>query len=305
MPAEVVFDPDVFHGELTANRAQVFVRAPRSPEFADCTLHGQVVGPRCEFAHTLPAKFLLTDLGAGPTLLARTTITDPCYWTSDVPQLYDVHIELRRGSEIVASEKRQLGLRGVGARTSGELVREGKVWVPRCVAIELLPEQNLVEQLRSELLVGVCSSPALDLLNEASRRGAYLVATLSADRSDFETALRNLARWPAVLMAIIQGGENLSRDLTKIAPNLLLAQHVSQFTSTNFRPALWASVLWRISAMPSEAGSVSALPMVVEQPVDGVIHSAAEGRAACDRLQRAWATGAEKRQFAGYSISAH
>ncbi|WP_254513087.1 hypothetical protein [Anatilimnocola floriformis] len=291
MPAEIAFDPDVFHGELTVNRAQVFVRAPRSAELADCTLHGYVHGPRCEFSHTLPAKYVLTDLGAGPTLLARTTITDPCYWTSDLPHLYDVHIELRRGSEVLASEKRQIGLRGIGAKSSGELVRESKVWVPRGVAIDLLPELNLVDHLRSEALVGLCSSPSLDLLNEASRRGACLIVAVSADRSDFHEALRSLARWPAVMMAIVHG-ETLDSSLRQVAPNLLLAQQIPPGDATiGYQPAPWAHCI-----VVDEAGPFPKLPLPVL-----ALRIAAEsaGRSDCDQLQRDLAP---RGQFAGYLV---
>jgi len=291
MPAEVEFDPDVFHGELTANRGQVFVRAARTAEFAACYLSGYVQGPRCEYAHTLPAKYQLTDLGAGPTLLARATITDPCYWTSDLPQLYDVHIELRRGSELVAREKRLIGLRGIGPR-GRELVREGKIWVPRGVTIS--DEPGMVDQLRDELLVGVCSNPSLDLLNEASRRGAYLIASLAADRPDFIAALRSLARWPAVMMAIVHGGEKLERSLQQVAPNLLLTQPAPQ--SENFRVAAWANALIVDEAGPFPAVS---LPILVQRTIVAPV-SLDSARSACDQLQR---DGAPRAQFAGYLLT--
>lgn len=303
MQAEINFDPDVFHGELTTNRAQVFVRLPRTPEFADCSLHGYVHGPRCEFAHTLPAKYTLTDLGVGPTLLARTTITDPCLWTSDLPQIYDVHLELRRGSEVLAREQRMLGLRGIGARASGQLVREGKVWVPRGVAIELLQpareNESVVAQLREELLVGVCTSPPLDLLVEASRRGAYLIANLSAKRSDFESALRNLARWPAVMLAIVHDGEHCDRSLQQIAPNLLLAQPVPA-AAIGWQPAAWAAALVVDAAAAKQLPASVPLPAIALGSTSESMSLAAAGRAACDRLQRDLATS---RQFAGYLVA--
>lgn len=312
MPAEINFDPDVFHGELTANRAQVFVRLPRTPEIADCTLHGFVHGPRCEFAHTLPAKYTLTDLGAGPTLLARTTITDPCLWTSDLPQIYDVHIELRRGSEVLAREQRMIGLRGIGARSSvsggsvsggsGQLLREGKIWVPRGVAIELLPTttESVVAQLRAELLVGICAAPPLDLLVEASRRGAYLIANLSADRSDFTATLRSLARWPAVMLAIIHGGEGFDRGLQQVAPNLLLAQPVSPAAVNDLQPAPWATSLVVAPTAAEPFLTAGSLPILAARSTSEMLASTAQGRAACDRLQRDFSAA---RQFAGYLIT--
>jgi hypothetical protein len=305
MTAEINLDPDVFHGELTINRAQVFVRLPRTPETADCTLHGFVHGPRCEFAHTLPSKYTLTDLGAGPTLLARTTITDPCLWTSDLPQIYDVHIELRRGSEVLAREQRMIGLRGIGARASGQLLREGKVWVPRGVALELLQPANenesIVAQLHDELLVGICTAPPLDLLVEASRRGAYLIANLAAERVDLEATLRSLARWPAVMLAIIHGGESLDRGLQQVAPNLLLAQAVSATAVNTLQPAPWAAALVVESTGDGSFITAAKLPILAARSTSESLDSAAQSRAACDRLQRDLSAA---RQFAGYLITA-
>lgn len=306
MPAELTFDPDVFHGELTANRAQVFVRVPRSPELADCTLHGFVHGPRCEFAHTLPAKYMLQDLGAGPTLLARTTITDPCLWSSDLPQIYDVHIELRRGSEVVAREQRMLGLRSIGARASGEIVREGKIWVPRGVAVELLTQSSVadgssvVDQLREALLVGTCTSPPLDLLVEASRRGAYLIVNLSAAQSDLEAALRSLARWPAVMLVIVRDGEQCDRNLQQVAPNLLLAQPIAAAELGKITLAPWAALNVVDFTDQEQLAAGGKGPLLAMRSLSETLESAAAGRAACDRLQRDLATSG---QFAGYLVA--
>lgn len=305
MPAEIEFDPDVFHGELTANRAQVFVRAPRTADLAGCTLHGYVQGPRCEYAHTLPAKFTLQDLGPGPTLLARATLTDPCLWTSDLPQIYDVHIELRRGSEVLAREQRMLGLRGIGARTSAEtpqLVREGKVWVPRGVALESLDTIE-VAGLREQLLIGVCTSPPLDLLVEASRRGLYLIVRLDHEQQDVPQAIRHLARWPAVIAASIRHGESLDRSLSQLASNLLLLQEIDSSSRVAPNLAAWAAA--GLVALPSGETQVDSrldvksLPWLVHRSPGVANLTLTQARAECDRLQRDLASA---RQFSGYLV---
>jgi hypothetical protein len=213
MPIEIDFDPDVFHGELTSARAQVFVRAPRIGELTDCTLHGYVYGPHCEHAHTLPARFPLQDLGPGPTLLARAIVTDPCIWTNDLPHVYEVHFELRRGNHVLARGQRILGLRGIGRRVVGGLpmlVREGKGWVPRGVAVELL-ETQVVDPLREQLLVGVCAASPPDLLLKAGRRGLYLIVRLDARRQDVVRELRSVANSPAVMGAVIEEGQPIEQ----------------------------------------------------------------------------------------------
>ncbi len=304
MPVEIEFDPDVFHGELTANRGQVFVRAERTADLQDCKLYGYVHGPRCEFAHTLLARYSLVDLGPGSTLLGRATITDPCLWTSDLPQIYDVHVELRRGIEVLARAQRMIGLRGIGPRTSpsgGQLVRESKVWVPRGVAIDSLAGDSLVAQLREELLVGVCSAPSAALLDEASRRGAYLIVQVNAAEQDLPATLRALSRWPAVMLAVIQGGEALARGLQQVAPNLILAQAVRAEALPALTTAAWANVLVVELGVDQKLESIPAmqLPLLVQRDLPQENLSAAAARGECDRLQRDLATVG---QFAGYMV---
>ena len=45
---------DVFYGDLTVNRAFVYARLPRPAEDAELSLVGQIRGPRCLMAETLP-----------------------------------------------------------------------------------------------------------------------------------------------------------------------------------------------------------------------------------------------------------
>ena len=71
MTDSALADLDVFYGELTVHRACIYARLPRPAEDAGLTLAGQVRGPRCLHAQTLPLTSPLADLGPGPTLLAR------------------------------------------------------------------------------------------------------------------------------------------------------------------------------------------------------------------------------------------
>src|SRR5687767_12799952 len=94
---------DVFYGDLSVNRAYVYARLPRPVEDAGLSLVGQVRGPRCRLAEMLPASVPLVDLGPGPTLLAQAMIPDPCFWSPDLPAIYDVTVNLLRGTEIIAT----------------------------------------------------------------------------------------------------------------------------------------------------------------------------------------------------------
>jgi hypothetical protein len=113
-----------------------------------------------------------------------------------------------------------------------------------------------------------------------------LIALLSADRADFVAALRNLARWPAVMMAIIEGETPHGTDLRQIAPNVLLSQKIA-----DEQPAPWAQaiVVDERAAIPPVS-----LPTLVQRSA-----AKSTGRADCDRLQRDLAP----RQFAGYLLT--
>src|SRR5689334_19006876 len=123
---------DVFYGDLTVAQGYVYARLPRPLDDAGLSLAGYVRGPRCLLAETLPVSTSLVDLGAGPTLLARALIPDPCFWSPDLPAIYDVVVELRRGSETIATERREIGLRALGVRGRCFYL-DGKKWVLRGV----------------------------------------------------------------------------------------------------------------------------------------------------------------------------
>ena len=96
----------VFHGDLNQNLAHVYVQL----SVADAThlrLRGQVRGPRSALTRTLPASIPLTDLGPGPSALARALVPDPCFWEPGQPFL------LRRRR------------RGVPRRSSGWIAAPG------------------------------------------------------------------------------------------------------------------------------------------------------------------------------------
>jgi hypothetical protein len=164
-----------------------------------------------------------------------------------------------------------------------------------------MPTADQLLALREQLLVGVCPEmPPLDLLAEASRRGLYLIVVLPATTPDLSAAIAQLARWPAVMMGVIEGGEELPAQLALAAPNLLLAQAISWPSSGAIQPAPWASAaLVSLSdSQQVERFSIPHLPVpvLVGRKEPGPLDAAA-ARAACDRLQGDLAV---KGQFAGY-----
>ena len=89
---------DIFYGRVTDAMAHVYVREARTDPDDARSLSGWIRGPHCALSHTLPATIALRDMGKGPTLLGAAAVPDPCFWSTQLPALYDVHVELRDGA---------------------------------------------------------------------------------------------------------------------------------------------------------------------------------------------------------------
>jgi len=286
----------VFYGDLTVAQAYVYVRLPRPAEDAGLSLVGQVRGPRCLQAETLPVTSPLVDLGSGPTLLARAVIPDPCFWSPDLPAIYDVTVHLLRGQEIIATTRRELGLRALGVR-GRNFALEGKRWILRGVSA-FSTVATLPRQWREVVASYVTHLVEDDRLAEASQWGSLTVVELDCAERDAPDRLQKLALHPAVALVVIRGELPADFKLSHVAPNLLLAQPVSANQAT-VRP--WAQVLWLETDDPLAAGRIASqteLPLVAVRRLASPL-PLAEARAACDALQRDLASVG---QFARYVV---
>jgi hypothetical protein len=288
---------DVFYGDLTANRAFVYARLPRRADDSGLTLTGQIRGPRCLHAQTLPSVAPLIDLGPGPTLLARALIPEPCFWSPDLPAIYDVVVNLQRGTEIVATARREIGLRSLGIRAQN-FVLEGKRWIMRGVCAKSATD-TLPRAWHDAAAAYVCPSANDDRLAEASQWGALAVVEISGTSDEIIAQLRQLALHPAAALAVIHG--DLPRDFGQSAraPNLLLAQPWNP--RDNFTPQPWAHAIWAdaFATKPlSDLSSSTTLPIIAVRPLPSSL-PLDQARSACDQLQRDLAPIG---QFAGYIV---
>jgi hypothetical protein len=289
-------DLDVFYGNLTANQAYVYARLPWPSDDQGLTLTGTVRGPRCLHAETLPAQATLLDLGPGPTLLARAVITEPCFWTPDLPAIYDVTVNLNRGKEVIATVRREIGLRSIGFR-GRYLALDSKRFVLRGVTGTSTTDQ--LPRSWHAAAAAYITGPDEERLIEASQWGALAVVELSASPEAIVTQLKQLARCPAAAMVVVHGGLPADFKRTNVAPNVLLVQSLDDATENAIQP--WAQALW-ISGSDGERlkqiMASSELPLFVARrltasvPID-------QARAACDELQRDLAPIG---QFAGYIV---
>lgn len=288
---------DVFFGELTQARASVYARLPRALADADLTLHGTVRGPRCLHAQTLPATFSLVDLGPGPTVLARAVVTEPTYWVPELPAIYDVTVHLQRGDDVLATARREIGLRPLGVR-GGRLVLAGKNWVLRGVC-RSSTTAALARQWHDEAAALVSDGVDDEALAEASQWGALAVVKLDGSASTFAADVRRLAKHSGAAIVVVRGQLPAAFERSSVAPNLLLGY---LFTAAGDRqiPA-WADLVV-VDASDREqlaaGGKGTELPVIAMRKLSEALDLSA-ARAECDRLQRDLA---KLGQFAGYIV---
>lgn len=286
---------DVFFGELSVHRASIYARLPRPTDDAGLKITGQVRGPRCRLAQTLPVNANLVDLGGGPTLLARAVMPEPNFWSHDLPSIYDVTVNLELNGKILATARRSVGLRALGVRDR-RFHFEGKNWVLRGVTAASTSAIHPADwHAASSAYV---AGHQVDRFVEASDLGVLVIAHIDAD-GDIPLQLRQLALHPAAALAVIRVPPGKQFKLTGIAPNILLAQTLPAFGT--FEPQGWAQAIW---AETIDANMLTQLQTMFELPIIAVRPLATPqpltaARSACDELQRDLAAIG---QFAGYVV---
>ena len=298
MTTDLLSDLDVFHGDLTVNRAYVYARLPRPAEDAGLSLVGQVRGPRCKLAETLPVTSPLVDLGPGPTLLAQALLPDPVFWSPDLPAIYDVTVNLLRGTELIATARREIGLRSLGVR-GRYLFLNGKRWVLRGVMTRLKIDER-PHAWHDASAAYFTAAPNLEPLSEATECGALAVVGMLGTPNVLIRKLHQLAAHPAAAIAVVQGELPPDFLLSQVAPNLLLAQFLF-FPRELATVQPWAHVLLVNAVDPQFVQQVAAQeerPIIAVRPLIPPL-PVAEARAACDALQRDLAPLG---QFAGYVV---
>lgn len=302
-PQDLLAPVEVFFGDASHASARIYARLAGGASLAGCRLSGRVTGPECAYAHTLSAAVPLAgkepprELGPAAALLAEAIVPDPCFWSPDMPFLYRVEAELRRGDEVLAAADRWLGIRPLGARDR-RLFFQARPWVARGVRRDEVPNATL-SAWRASAAAMYVADPLDELCQEASRVGVMLLAGLSAGTADPAAAVRRLGRWPSVAMAVLESGAPLPATIRLLAPNLLLAQHVGPGAA--LAPAAWAHVVVcedGDAAMLARRAAHCPLPVIAQRNA-GRQTDLADARAHCDRLQRDLAGRGD---FAGYLV---
>ena len=298
-------------------RAEVFFRVAGAAVDSDRRwprLAGTLVGPECRRATTLPATVRLVDLGppsagAAATLVARAVLTEPAFWTPDLPNLYRLEARIERGDEVATAFSRRIGLRRLGAK--GRSFRlDGRRWVPRGVRVDAAAFD--AGGLRAEATTAVVTHPDESLCTRADADGVAVIAVLT-EATPVDGAAEVIAGWaihPAVVMALLPAGtsaaevEAIATAVRGSKGTLQLGWIVDGAAPPPSAPAGidWLAVTVGRAGVPHAAwrGAAPSLPLVAWGGVGG--------RAGCDALQArlaAWLLdGAERPpwEWAGYVV---
>jgi beta-galactosidase/beta-glucuronidase len=105
-------DIEIVVGDVTDVEARVIARYHGVA--TGLLLRGTLRGPFCEKTRTLPAEFVFHRFGNGEQIEA--TVPDPCMWTPEMPHLYQVDVEARKGEQVIAEYHGTIGLRRLSPR---------------------------------------------------------------------------------------------------------------------------------------------------------------------------------------------
>ena len=302
----------ILAGRADDMRAEIMVR------ISDCRmggdplhLTGALVGPRRGRDMTLPTTVKLVDVtgdhpaaGAAGQALARAVFTEPAYWTPELPNLYRLQAEVRRGDQTVAVVDRMVGLRRLGVR-GRSLWLEGRRWVPRGVTIS--PMGFEPTSLRSLSAAAVIDDPSDVICEAADQAGVAIIAVLrSVDDQPFDrdTAARRIAAWalrPSVVLAVVPRTASAEDSMAIIATvrplkgTMLVGLEVDGTQPPDAVPAVVADAVDCIvvdlprDGLPHHGWRLwkANKPLVAQRAV--ATGNLAEHRQECDRLQAALA----------------
>lgn len=269
---------ELFFGDANPAETRVYARLAHAELRPGDRLAGTLTGPYCSRAHTLPATARLVDAGPGESLLAQAIVSDPCFWTPELPYLYRAHVELLRGQTVLESIDRLLGIRPLGCRGK-TFVYEGKPWVLRAVSHSIHDLARLAV-FREEDAAWFVAEPSNDLCAAASEAGVLLAADMRARSHDIVPEILRLARHAAVGFLLLGESAPPEASLHDHARNSIF---VDMLRSPDQTPAAWADAL----LAPADRLPLASLtlPVIACRPAHGP-GTIGQRRKMCDLLQR-------------------
>ena len=133
----------IFYTQADIHVARVHVRVQASDDLqaywdAGWRITGNIHGPACEHAHTLPAHYKLVDQGTGPSFLGSAVLPDPCFWSHKLPSVYKLSWHLARGKETTRPQESLIGIRSLVPRND-QLILESESWCFQAAQVDQFP----------------------------------------------------------------------------------------------------------------------------------------------------------------------
>lgn len=261
-------------------RAEVFVRVAR-PGAADASairLVGTVSGPRRRRDTTLPTTARLVPVPTG-VAVSRAVLTEPAYWTPELPNLYQVEARLEPVDGPAEPITATIGLRRLGLRGRSFWL-DGRRWVPRASVIA--GSADLAPAVGGSVAI---VTPADDVLRAADAQGVAVVA-LTADVGFTAEQIGRLAAHPAAMLAIVATWPSTAavvEDVRRAAGTLQIGLAVDGESPPPVIPetVAFVAVCLRPGSVPHPAWRAPPSRPLVAWRADP-----AEDRAACAVLQR-------------------
>jgi hypothetical protein len=319
--APVTFDCVL--GRCDTMRADVYVRAMLAPTLTHGVLRGTLVGPECRRATTLPATAQVSPVpgeGAPGILLGRAILTEPAFWTPDLPNRFQLTAAVTIAGAEVATCRQMVGLRRFGVR-GRSLWLDGRRFVPRGRTLAGGSEQ--IEAFRRADLTAIVADPSESFLEHCDTEGLAVIAECSSGSKQslsVDKTARQVVAWarhPAVLVAILPRRMPLDQlravlDVTRSSRGtLLLAVAADGGEPPRPVPVGCDVTLLMLPAdgLPHSAWRTEDHPLPVIAFRVGLTGESEPSRRPCDELQAAlagWATAAghePKHDWAGYIVS--
>jgi len=263
------------------------------------SFRGDLIGPHCKYARTLPATFSVSPCECLPGISNRTQqiITDPCYWTPQLPYLYNFEGEMKLADETVQPWSHTVGFRRW--EVEGRNLRlERRRIVLRGVeaADESAIDLHAAHDAEVALLV---KEPSDSFLQQASEIGAMVIADLRRVETELTPRLLSLAWQPSVALVLVNPAHGFYEP-----PAITLGHTVNAkapLEPESIAPE-WASVLLvelNAGERPPDWLASTEKPVMVIRRGE-TCSDFQQARAACDRLQ---ADLAPQFDLAGYFVS--
>lgn len=260
---------------------------------------GKLHGPHCKYSRTLPSTISLPECVCKPdsSELTQQKVTDPCYWTPQMPFLYNLELEIVFQNGDKASLSETIGFRR-WETCKKNLLLERKRTVLRGVWVRDEAEVDLAAAHEAELAVAV-HDPSKQFLQQASELGVMVIADLRIEDQQLTQRLLSLTWQPSVAMVLPNDAISYVPHAQMMASYSYPAHKLSpEKVNSDLQFSVWTVDIGSDEKMPTHLQAVEMPMLALRRGVE--FSDWHEARAACDRLQ---ADLAPEFDLAGYFVA--